>query len=70
MRHTPGLPVWQRNYDEHIIRDDVSLDRIREYIVHNPAQWALDREHPDTAGARRNAPHQNARRPQDEPWRI
>ncbi|MDF9392115.1 MULTISPECIES: transposase [Methylococcus] len=38
--------VWQRNYYEHIIRDEVSLHRIREYIANNPQQWALDRENP------------------------
>lgn len=45
-RGTPGAPVWQRNYYEHIIRSDALLARIREYIVNNPLQWALDRENP------------------------
>jgi REP element-mobilizing transposase RayT len=40
--------LWQRNYYEHIIRDEQSLNRIREYIANNPLQWALDWEHPDT----------------------
>ncbi len=34
---------WQRNYYEHIIRSDRSLERIREYIEDNPARWAEDR---------------------------
>jgi REP element-mobilizing transposase RayT len=38
--------VWQRNYYEHIIRDDESLNRIREYIRNNPMRWAFDRENP------------------------
>ena len=38
--------VWQRNYYEHIIRDDESLNRIREYIQNNPIQWTYDRENP------------------------
>ena len=46
MRGTPGISVWQRNYYEHIIRNDDSLNRIREYIVNNPLQWAMDRENP------------------------
>lgn len=46
MRDTPGLPVWQRNYYEHIIRNESSLDRIRQYIFDNPARWAIDRENP------------------------
>jgi putative transposase len=36
INHTPGTPVWQRGYYDHIIRDDNSLIRIREYIAHNP----------------------------------
>ncbi|MGQ9925797.1 MAG: transposase [Chloroflexaceae bacterium] len=48
-RRTPGVPVWQRNYYEHIIRDDDSLDRIRQYILDNPLRWLEDREHPDAA---------------------
>jgi len=30
------MPVWQRDYYEHIIRDEDDLCRIREYIVNNP----------------------------------
>jgi putative transposase len=47
LRGTPGAPVWQRNYYEHIIRNEVDLARIREYIVHNPLRWELDQLHPD-----------------------
>jgi REP element-mobilizing transposase RayT len=45
---TPDSPVWQRNYYEHIIRDDKSLDAIREYIDNNPANWASDRQNRDS----------------------
>ena len=38
--------LWQRNYYEHIIRDEKELNRIREYIVNNPMQWDLDSENP------------------------
>lgn len=31
--------LWQRNYYEHIIRDEKDLDRIRNYIQANPANW-------------------------------
>ncbi len=44
---TPGVPVWQRNYYEHIIRDEDELNRIRKYIIENPLQWQLDQENPD-----------------------
>lgn len=50
-RGTPGASVWQRNYYEHIIRDDAAWQRIREYIANNPLQWALDRENPNVVGA-------------------
>lgn len=44
VRGTPGLPVWQRNYWEHIIRDEDSFRRIHDYIITNPLRWHLDRE--------------------------
>lgn len=34
--------LWQRNYYEHVIRNDNEWDRIREYIAANPARWAED----------------------------
>jgi len=37
---------WQRNYYEHIVRNEGELDRIRTYIASNPLRWALDRENP------------------------
>ena len=36
---TPMQPLWQRNYYEHIIRDDTELTRIRQYIINNPKRW-------------------------------
>lgn len=44
MRNTPGTPIWQRNYFEHIIRNESSLNRIREYIVTNAERWEFDQE--------------------------
>lgn len=41
-RNMPGAQFWQRNYYEHVIRDDNDLIRIREYIVNNFAQWEND----------------------------
>jgi putative transposase len=37
-------PIWQRNYYDHIIRDEKSLYKIREYIRKNISTWACDRE--------------------------
>jgi putative transposase len=38
--------LWQRNYYEHIIRDDEDLARVRAYIADNPARWTEDPENP------------------------
>ncbi|MYD11972.1 MAG: hypothetical protein F4X02_18235 [Chloroflexi bacterium] len=38
----PPSPIWQRNFYEHIIRDEDSLNKIRAYIVENPARWSDD----------------------------
>jgi len=42
IRRTPGAPVWQRNYYEHVIRNDEELKAIRQYILNNHANWATD----------------------------
>jgi len=42
IRQTPGIRLWQRNYYEHIVRNEPDLARIREYIVNNPVQWEED----------------------------
>jgi len=47
LRETLGVPVWQRNYYEHIIRDEESLNRIRHYIADNPTRWEFDPENPE-----------------------
>ena len=46
-RGTVGAPVWQRNYYEHVIRNDESLNRIRQYIMDNPSRWHEDPENPE-----------------------
>ena len=47
LRKTPGAPVWQGNYYEHIVRSEVELNRIREYIATNPLRWGSDRYNPE-----------------------
>ncbi|MGA9398353.1 MAG: transposase [Anaerolineaceae bacterium] len=44
MNGTPGMPVWQRNYYEHIIREERDWQAISDYIDSNPEKWAEDRE--------------------------
>ena len=41
-RRNALIPVWQRTYYEHVIRDDPDLARVRQYIAGNPALWAED----------------------------
>ena len=62
----PAFPgrLWQRNYYEQIIRDDLTLDRVREYIANNPLDWALDRENPACAPRR---PEATGR---EESWQV
>jgi REP element-mobilizing transposase RayT len=60
MRGTPEAPVWQRNYHEHVIRDEESLNRIRQYILNNPAQWDQDPENPEAKGDQPVAPTKDA----------
>jgi putative transposase len=35
-------PIWQRNYYDHIIRSEKSLEKIQEYIINNPVLWVED----------------------------
>lgn len=46
MRKTTGNAFWQRNYFEHIIRNEAELNHIRKYIQQNVLKWELDRFHP------------------------
>ncbi|MGD1908946.1 MAG: transposase [Leptolyngbyaceae cyanobacterium] len=47
VRQAPGTPVWQRNYYDHIIRNEADLARIRNYIETNPLRWCEDQLHPN-----------------------
>ncbi len=57
IRNTPGAPVWERNYYEHVIRDDADYNRIAEYVTNNPLRWMEDTLHPEfVVGAYGNTP--------------
>lgn len=58
---SPGGAIWQRNYYEHVIRNDPSLERIRQYIAANPARWPVDPANPRRGDVRTNT---------DEPWCV
>ncbi len=49
-QNTDIYNVWQRNYYEHIIRNERALNNIRRYIRDNPLRWFLDRYNPDAVG--------------------
>lgn len=38
-----GEKIWQRNYHEHIIRDEQAYQTISSYIINNPANWNADK---------------------------
>jgi len=40
-------PLWQRNYYEHVIRNEVELQKLREYVLTNPARWSEDSLFPE-----------------------
>jgi putative transposase len=43
-RELNSANIWQRNYYEHIIRDQVDYERIVNYILENPTNWDKDDE--------------------------
>ena len=58
----PGK-LWQRNYYEHIVRNERALNAIREYIRNNPLKWALDMDNPE------NFPQRPPPETADDYWR-
>jgi REP element-mobilizing transposase RayT len=56
-RQERGSPIWQRNYYEHVIRNDAELSRIRLYIQTNPLRWEADQLQPAASPNRFNRGH-------------
>jgi putative transposase len=46
LRESPGVKIWQRNYYEHIIRNEAEHQTICNYIYQNPLRWDIDQLHP------------------------
>ncbi len=46
LQNTPGRKIFQRNYYEHIIRNEIELSKIRQYIKNNPLFWKKDINNP------------------------
>jgi len=49
LRNAPGTPVWQRNFYDHIIRNEASMQRIHNYVQTNPSLWRSDQLYPDVS---------------------
>ncbi|MGR3296433.1 MAG: transposase [Candidatus Bathyanammoxibius sp.] len=47
LRNASKTSIWQRNYYEHVIRNEDDLNETREYIINNPRKWELDAENPN-----------------------
>ncbi len=47
--------LWQRNYYEHVVRNEKEMDRIRQYIIDNPTNWTEDEDNPANIIHRRGA---------------
>lgn len=41
-----GIPVWQRDFYDQIIRNENEWNRIHQYILDNPLNWAEDDKNP------------------------
>jgi REP element-mobilizing transposase RayT len=44
INRSPRNFIWQRNYHEQIIRDESTLQNVRQYIGDNPLKWQSDRQ--------------------------
>jgi len=61
--------IWQRNYWDHIIRNESELNHIRQYILDNPMQWEQDSLHiPSAVGANNHSPSPTRPAPALETW--
>jgi REP element-mobilizing transposase RayT len=47
-KNSNDIFCWQSRFYEHIIRNDGSLNKIREYIINNPIKWSEDKNNPNT----------------------
>ena len=58
--------TWQRSFYDHIIRNEKSLKKIREYIINNPAAWAKDGENINCFSIKSSRPELGQNLPTDE----
>jgi len=63
--------IWQRNYWDHIIRNESELNRIQQYILDNPMKWEQDSLHiPSAVGANNHSPFPTRPAPALEAWMV
>ena len=62
--------IWQRNYWDHIIRNESELNRIRRYILDNPMQWEQDSLHANPVGANNFSPLPTSPAYTPEAWLV
>lgn len=43
LNNTPGQKTWQRDYHDHVIRNEREYRRIKNYIINNPKNWDKDK---------------------------
>ena len=70
---TPKRKLWQRNYWEHIIRNENEYHRIAQYILDNPQKWVMDKLNNGTGNQVMESPAMYGRtavRPNEERWMI
>ena len=48
LRGTPGVPLWQRNFHDRVIRNNDEYALVERYIQDNPIKWAIDKENKPT----------------------
>jgi REP element-mobilizing transposase RayT len=65
----PRAKLWQRNYWEHIVRNESELIRIRDYILYNPGQWESDRLH-GTGSSAANGVRESRMSYEEESWMV
>jgi len=49
LRNTPKMPFWQPRFHDRIIRDEIELYNVRNYILKNPIIWKEDDFYQDRA---------------------
>lgn len=49
----PSMAIWQRNYFEHVVRNEMDCKNIRRYIIQNPTRWECDEENQFAASVKR-----------------